>query len=115
VVVITTWLINFFLKLLLEVRNKKTGMVIYKVEEPLCGYFKKEKMVVPDIIKNSNIPPEIMTDLCPFPKGKYWVKNVVLDEKKFAAFPPGKYTGRLTLLEHGKALAAIEVSINLSI
>ena len=48
-------------------------------------------------------------------QGKYWVKNVVLDEKRLKNIPIGNYNGRLTLLERGKPLAAIEVNSSIKL
>jgi hypothetical protein len=103
------------LQLLLEVRSKATGALVYTKEEPVCTFLNTEKSIVPDVINASNIPPAVMTGACPFPAGKYWIKNAVFDEKKFNNVAFGNYIARVTLSERGKTLAAIEVKASFTL
>jgi len=39
-------------------------------------------------------------------QGKYWVKDVMLDETKFSMIPPAEYHGHLAVIQNNKVLAA---------
>lgn len=86
-------------------------------------------MVVPDLLKVSNLPQNLP---CPLPKvcdvyhnflfydfkkfqGKYSVKNFVVDESRFRFVPPGKYRTSFVATEGEKILGAIDVNATLKL
>ncbi|KAG5673764.1 hypothetical protein PVAND_003784 [Polypedilum vanderplanki] len=102
-------------KILLEIKSKTTGSLIYKREDLLCTFLQKENLIIPGLIQKSNIPTDVMTDLCPFPSGDYWIKNYTIDESKFLTAPIGNYNTKISLLERGKVLASISSNTYLTI
>ncbi|KAL7024373.1 hypothetical protein ACKWTF_013011 [Chironomus riparius] len=93
-------------EILLEVKDKRDKIVMMKSQHKLCDFLKNEKQIWPDIQRNSNLPEG---NPCPMPKGKYWIKDLMIDEKKFSMIPPGEYHGRLAAIQNNKILAAVDV------
>lgn len=77
-------------------------------QNPVCEYFKKDKLIWPDLVKASNMPKN---NPCPFPKGNYTIKNYAVDESKFGPLPIGKYTAKGKLVEDGKVLTLVEIVV----
>src|SRR5690349_11683004 len=93
--------------LLLEIVTEK-GSSIIKKETKVCDFLQSEKMFYPQLVKVSNFPDP---PPCPFPKGNYTIRNYELEEKKFLAFPPGKYIARLSAFEDNKKVSELEVGL----
>lgn len=77
-----------------------------KNQQPVCDFFKNDKMIWPDLLAASNMPQNYP---CPFPKGNYTIKNFMLDDKKFGMLPPGKFLAKASFIEEGKFLTSVEI------
>jgi ganglioside GM2 activator len=70
-----------------EVTNSK-GSTIMKSTQNMCDFLKYDQLIWPDLQKHSNMP-----NRCPFPKGKYHIRDFDYDASHIPkATPPGVYT-----------------------
>ncbi|XP_070503078.1 uncharacterized protein [Chironomus tepperi] len=93
-------------ELLLEVRDKRNKVLMMRSQDKFCDFLKHEKQVWPDVQQKSNFPEG---NPCPLPKGKYWLKDLAIDEKKFIMIPPGEYHARVAAIQNDRVLAAVDV------
>ncbi|CAO1414243.1 unnamed protein product [Diamesa serratosioi] len=84
-----------------EILNSDNKRILNKVM-PACEFMKKDRMTWPQLVANSNIPKQYT---CPFPKGKYIIKDFVLESNQVPPTTlPGTYVARLTLLKEDKIM-----------
>lgn len=48
-------------------------------------------------------------------QGKYFLKDYVVDDKKFAMITPGEYTARIAASENDVVLAAVDVDCTVTL
>ncbi|CAO1406426.1 unnamed protein product [Diamesa tonsa] len=91
-----------------EILNFENKVIVKQVQ-PSCEFMKNDKMTWPQLVNKSDMPKDAP---CPFPKGKYSIKDYTLDSNQLPpGILPGTYFAKLTILDGLKPVAGYEVKM----